>query len=281
MNAMTDIITENETGHFVQTPLGRVHVAERGGGEQTIVLWPSIFKDHRIYDALTDTLGDCYRFLLIDGPAHGLSDGPQEEFSMKECGDVILKVLDYFKLEEAVIGGTSWGGLAAAEAALTAPERIKSLILMNTPMEIDGASPSLSARMIAMGARWSGRRKFFQNGVAKSFFSEGALQTNAKYKHHFHDMLTLADPKKLATAVRSVILRGTPLIRRMADLAIPVLVIAGKDDEMYPIKVQAKAALRAPKGHFAPVDGKHISVVECPQTVASLMKQFLNQDTPQ
>ncbi|MEL6467536.1 MAG: alpha/beta hydrolase [Pseudomonadota bacterium] len=281
MNIATDFLPETGISQIVPTTLGRLNVEVRGRGNRIIVLWPSIFADHHIYDALTDVLGASYRMLLIDGPGHGASAGTTKEFTMKACGKGILDVLDHFQITRAIIGGTSWGGLAAAEAAFTAPKRVEALVLMNTPMEISGSRPGLSARMIASGARWATRKPVFQNGVARSFFSAATLQANPDYLRDFHTMLTAANPKTLATAVRSVILRGAPLKPRMKNLPMPVLVIAGKHDEMYPIEVQAEAALLAPHGVFEAVDGKHISAVESPHAVAAILDRFAKTEVVQ
>lgn len=281
MNAMTDIETATPVSHRIKTDLGRLHVVKAGSGPETIVLWPSIFTDHRIYDDIVARLGMSYRFLLIDGPAHGQSDGGDVEFTMAACGAAMAQVMDHFGLEKAIVGGTSWGGITAAHLALAAPERAKALVLMNTPMEIDAASPGLKARSIASGARWMLRSNVFRNGVAKSFFSPEVLKANRAYAQAFHNMLKSADPSRLATAIRSVILRGTPLKDRMSDLTVPTLVIAGKEDEMYPIAVQAEAALLAPKGRFEPVGGKHISVVERPDEVSALLRDFIAHEVAQ
>lgn len=281
MNAMAEFTTTAPVSHTVLTSLGRLHVVETGQGSETILLWPSIFTDHHIYDGLVATLGASYRFLLIDGPAHGQSDGGTEEFTMEECATAMKQVMDHFDQDAAIVGGTSWGGITAAYLALMSPARVKALVLMNTPMQIDTARPGLKARFIASGARWGLKTATFRNGVAKSFFSDDVLATNSTYSHAFHDMLKTAKPAPLATAIRSVILRGTPLIDRMAELAVPTLVIAGKEDAMYPIAIQAKAALLAPNGHFAPVDGKHISVVEQPARVADLMAKFIAAEAKQ
>ena len=191
MNAPAPVTSASSSEHFVETALGRLFVAERGrGGQETIVLWPSIFTDHNIYAELLDLMADRYRFLLIDGPAHGKSEGTEWEFSMRDCADAILSVLDHFALPNAIIGGTSWGGLAAAELALIQPGKVKALILMNTPMEIDGTRPDFSARMIAAGARWAVNFSFFQNGVAKSFFRPETLAQNTAYRNAFFSMLT-------------------------------------------------------------------------------------------
>ena len=281
MNAIPQIETDTAISHFVRTDLGWLHVVGAGTGPETIVLWPSIFTDGRIYDGIVARLGASYRFVLIDGPAHGQSEGGETEFTMEACADAMGQVMDHFGLDSAVIGGTSWGGIAAAHLALAAPERVKALMLMNTPMEIDAARPGLKARFIAGGARWMLRSNLFRDGVAKSFFSPEVLNANPTYAQAFHAMLKKADPSRLATAVRSVILLGTPLKDRMSDLTVPTLVIAGKEDEMYPIAIQAEAALYAPKGRFEPVGGKHISVVERPDEVSTLLRDFVAREVAQ
>lgn len=275
MNAMTEFTTNAPVSHTVSTSLGRLHVVVSGQGPETLVLWPSIFTDHHIYDDLVATLGASHRFVLIDGPAHGLSEGRNEEFTMEDCATAMSEIMDYFDLEAAIIGGTSWGGITAAHLALTSPARIKALVLMNTPMQIDAAEPGLKARFIATGARWALKTAAFRNGVAKSFFSDDVLAAKPTYANAFHSMFKRANPASLAASIRSVILRGTPLLNRMSELTVPTLVIAGKQDAMYPIAVQAEAALMAPNGHFAPVEGKHISVVERPEHVAEALTRFI------
>jgi len=278
MNAMTKFTVATPVSHTVPTSLRRLHVVETGKGFETIVLWPSIFTDHHIYDDLVAILGTSYRFLLIDGPGHGQSEGVTAEFTMEDCAEAITAVMDHFNLDKTIVGGTSWGGITATHLALMYPTRVKALVLMNTPMQIDAKRPGLKARFIASGARWALKTATFRNGVAESFFSDGVFATNTAYARAFHDMLKAANPAKLATAVRSVILSGSPLIDRMAELTVPTLVIAGKEDSMYPIAVQAQAALLAPNGHFAPVDGKHISAIEQPARVAKIISNFITEE---
>ncbi len=266
---------KDTVAHSIFSNLGRLEVVECGNGPQTLVLWPSVFTDHKIYSGLVERLPDQYRYLLIDGPGHGGSDGPTEEFSMAQCADALAAVLDHFGLETAIVGGTSWGGLVAAHFVLSAPERAQALILLNTPMEIDENKQQLSSRLIAFGARWMLRTKLFRNGVANSFFSMDAQRRNEAYMSSFHDMLKGAEAVRLSTAIRSVMLRGEPLKKRMHEIQIPTLVIAGEDDAMYPTQVQADAADRAPKGRFALVPGKHISAVECADEVADLIRDHL------
>jgi 3-oxoadipate enol-lactonase len=280
MTAQTRITTPIERSQFVHTSLGRLHVTEVGLGAEPLVLWPSIFTDRHIYDGLVARLGHRFRFVLIDGPGHGQSEGPVTAFPMTRAADEMAAVLDQLGLTRAIVGGTSWGGLVAAELALTRPDQVKALLLMNTPMEIDGRAPGLSARLIALGARWMPGAAMFRNGVAKSFFSARVLKANPGYAARFHAMLRAARPRQLAAAIRSVLLCGQPLRPRLVDLNAPTLVIAGRQDAMYPIASQSDAARTLPNGRFEAVEGKHISVVEASDAVAAILCDFVESAVP-
>lgn len=264
--------------HHIPTALGTLHVSTCGTAGETIVLWPSIFTDHHIYDGIAQRLGASFRFLLIDGPAHGQSEGRRAEFTMEACAAAMARVMAHFGVERAIAGGTSWGGITAAHLALQQPHRVKALILMNTPMQIDSRQPGMKGRLIAAGARWLLKTSAYRNGVADSFFSPEVLAANPVYAAAFHAMLKAADPPALAAAVRSVILRGRPLQPHMAGLQMPVLVIGGRADTMYPIAAQEAAARLAPQGHFIAVEGGHISAIEAPDAVAAGVKAFIARE---
>jgi 3-oxoadipate enol-lactonase len=261
---------------ILSTRLGELAIHQVGDAATALVLWPSIFTDHQIFAPLAQTLAHRFRIVMIDGPSHGQSTGIARSFSMAECGGAMEDVMDQLSIERAVVGGTSWGGLVGAELALAKPHRVLALILMNTPFDLNRASPGLMARFISFGARWMLRLRLFRNGVAKSFFSARTLSGNQNYLSHFHNMLSSAAPTHLAHSIRSVLLESTPLFHRLSDISVPALLIAGKQDDMYPIDRQVAAALQMKNARFEPVSGKHISAIDSPHEVTECINRFFS-----
>ncbi|MEM6305434.1 MAG: alpha/beta hydrolase, partial [Pseudomonadota bacterium] len=250
------------------------NIVAYGTGRRALVLWPSIFTDHHIYSPLCAALADRFRIILIDGPGHGLSEGPAETFSMSDCGQAMGQVIDHYALERPIIGGTSWGGMTAVALALARPNLARGLVLLNTPMTLRRDAPSLATRMIAAGARWMPGARVFRNGVARSFFSDGAMARQPEALRAFHTHLQQADPRVLAAAVRSVMLRGSPIDEKLTQIDLPMLVIAGAEDAMYPLASQKAAVAKTQQAHLEVIRGRHISVLEDPQEVARLIANF-------
>lgn len=261
--------------HRIETPAGQLFVREDGVGDP-LILWPSIFTDGHVYDLIVPLL-DGYRVIRIDGPGHGRS-GPPAANDVASHGTSMLAVMNALGIERAVVGGTSWGGIVAAHAALQSPERVSAALLLNTPLEL-GTAPSLAQRFIAWGARYAPGAGVFRNGVAKSFFSDSSLTQAPDYAHHFHAMLQGADNQALGAAVRAVLLDGPPLATLLPCLKVPTLMIAGRADPMYPLEQQEAAAKTLAKGTFAVVRGKHISAVDAPNETAAAILEFLSDST--
>lgn len=265
----------------VSTRVGALAVRESGPAAprgQTIILWPSILADYRIYRHQIKVWRDRHRIIAIDGPGHGESGRSPGVFSMHDCAHALGQVLGTLSISEPVVViGTSWGGLVAGEFALSHPRQTQALVMLNTPVLKAPDGPSLSDRFVVWGARWIHSTAAYRNGVAKAFFLPTTIERGGLVQEDFHNHLRQADGAALSRAVRSVLIAREPLAHRMNGIKAPTLFVAGRQDSMYPVDALKRAAEVLPNGHFEELNTAHISVVDDPEAVTLLIDSFLQK----
>ncbi len=105
---------------------------EYGSGTKPIVLTHGLLMDSRMFAKLAPALADAgYRVITVDMLGHGDS-GPvrdMTEHSMTFYGQDVIALLDHLKIDEAVVGGTSLGANVSLEVAVSAPKRVRALLV--------------------------------------------------------------------------------------------------------------------------------------------------------
>ena len=265
----------------IPTRIGTLAVRDTGyksAQVQTIILWPSILADYRIYRHQIEAWRDTHRLITVDGPGHGESGPAPGPFSMSACGQALGEVLDALAIaEEVVVVGTSWGGLVAGEFALAQPRRTRGLVMLNTPLIKAPHGPTLGDRFVVWGARWIHAAKVYRDGVAKSFFLRSTLKRGGLTQQNFHKHLREVDGRALSLAVQSVLIDREPLAPRMNQIKAPTLFVVGRQDAMYPSDALRVAAQALPHGRIVELDTAHISVVDEPDQVIELINDFLRE----
>ncbi|HST32383.1 MAG TPA: alpha/beta hydrolase [Solirubrobacteraceae bacterium] len=71
------------------------------------------------------------RVITVDLLGHGESDRPRDmwRYSMRFFGDQLVALMDELRIDEAVVMGTSLGANTALNVALTAPERLRGMVI--------------------------------------------------------------------------------------------------------------------------------------------------------
>jgi 3-oxoadipate enol-lactonase len=80
----------------VPTILGPLFVDAQGSADRPVaLLWPSLFTDHRMWrHQVTALQAAGWRTLALDPPGHVESAGPGRSFTMDECAEAVIQVLD-------------------------------------------------------------------------------------------------------------------------------------------------------------------------------------------
>ncbi|MGF1473716.1 MAG: alpha/beta fold hydrolase [Rubrobacteraceae bacterium] len=100
------------------------------GGEPLICLH-GITAQHRSFNALARHLGEEYELVGVDLRGRGDSEKPESGYGLEAHAADVMSVLDHLGLESAVLAGHSMGGFVGVRAALSYPERVRALVLLD------------------------------------------------------------------------------------------------------------------------------------------------------
>jgi 3-oxoadipate enol-lactonase len=268
----------------VNTILGALYVDDQGQpDEPTALLWPSLFTDHRMWRHQIAHLREAgWRTLALDPPGHGRSRGPGRGFTMDECAEAAVQVLDATGVRApAAVFGTSWGGFVAPRIAMLAPKRLSGMVLFNTSAErgtpLERTRATLLTKLLAVGALDKMTARMIVSGLLAPETRRREPELGAQLSEQF---LTW-DRRRFIATVRSVLVARDPVLDALPGLKVPALIVSGKEDHTLPSFHSQRMAQKLPDARHVEVSGAaHLVPLEAPHQANPLILDFL-RDLPQ
>jgi pyruvate dehydrogenase E2 component (dihydrolipoamide acetyltransferase) len=178
-----------------------------------------------------ETLAEGRTVYALDLPGHGESDKRVTDGSVQGLAATVLGFLDALGIEEADLVGHSMGAAVAMAVAVSAPTRVRSLALLAPAGLGQEANTGYLRGFVAAGSR-----RELKPHVEK-LFADPALVTRELLERLLR-FKRLDGAQAALQAVLDGFLSGdsqaTILAEPVADLDIPVLVVAGAEDEVMP-----------------------------------------------
>ena len=115
----------------------RIYFEDTGGDGAPVILAHGFLMDHEMFEPQVDALAPEFRVITWDERGFGLTEFDGEPFTYWDSALDCLALLDHLDIRRAVVGGMSQGGFVSLRAALTAPERVRALVLLDTAADVD------------------------------------------------------------------------------------------------------------------------------------------------
>jgi 3-oxoadipate enol-lactonase len=110
----------------------RIRFEDSGGDGPPVILSHGFLMDREMFAPQTEALAPEFRVIAWDERGFGETEFDGEPFSYWDSAQDCLGLLDHLEIDRAVLGGMSQGGFLSLRAALTAPERVQALVLIDT-----------------------------------------------------------------------------------------------------------------------------------------------------
>jgi 3-oxoadipate enol-lactonase len=249
----------------------RYTVSGRNHGPALLLLHP-LGAGLEVWRPQLPELEQRFRVVRMDLRGHGgstLDDGAPSPCAMTDLLDDACAVLDALDIARAHWCGLSLGGAIALQAAVTAPQRVRRLVLADT------------AASFPPRGRWDERIATVLGGgmeplvepVLQRWFTAPFMAASPEMVDAVRGMLRATAPRGYAECCDA--LRGFDLTARLGEVRAPTLVLAGAQDVSTPPERAEELADGIAGAALEVLDAAHLSNMEQAADFTTALVRFL------
>ena len=263
----------------VNTPVGALEVTIEGSGP-TVVLWHSLYVDDRSWDRVSGELSSLRRLVRITGPGHGASEPTAHPYSLIDCSNAAIAVLDALELPGPVDWvGNAWGGHVGLMLAASHGAHIRTLAAFNAPVQQLTSRQARSSRLLARVFRIVGPIEPVLAGVTETLLSPQTRADDPAVVAYVRECLIRSDRRGLVTAIRSISLGREDLRPLLPAIACPTLLVTTPEDALWTPEQAELAAASMPDATSAVITGGgHLTPLESPGETIALLRRLWGVD---
>lgn len=234
-----------------------------------IVFSNSLGTQFSMWQAQIDALKNDFYVICYDTRGHGQSSAPQGPYTLEQLGQDVVNLLDHLNIQKSAFCGISMGGLTGQWLAIHYPERFNHVIVSNT------------AAKIGQEQAWNDRAKLVReqglapiaSTAAGRWFTDPFIQSNPAVIEELSNDLGAGCPEGYASCCEA--LAKADVREQLAQISIPVLIIAGKQDPVTTVADGQFMQERIQGSQLFEIDASHISNIEQPQAFNKAILDFI------
>ena len=253
----------------------RIHYQDTGGAGPPVIFSHGLIMDHEMFAPQVAALDGRYRVITWDERGHGGTAGASlEPFSCYDSADDLVALLGHLGIARAVLAGMSQGGFLSLRAALTHPDVVRALILIDTEAGVEDPARMAGYKQLVDGWVTGGLSDDTADFIEATILGEGwdgAPAWKAKWKSVApHNVLGCMD----CLAGRD------DITGKLHGIRAPALVIHGDADAAITLDHAHILARELPNAELVVVKGAgHAANLTHPGVVNPAIEAFLERVT--
>jgi 3-oxoadipate enol-lactonase len=246
-----------------------IYFEDTGGDGPVVILAHGFLMDHEMFAPQVAALRDHYRVITWDERGFGLTEFDGQAFTYWDSAKDCLGLMDHLGIGRCVVGGMSQGGFLSMRAALTAPDRVRALILLDTSTTL--YTDDERAANSGMLGLWMqlGPIDDLANAVATIIIDHP--EENAKWIAKWQ-----ARDKALIELPGRCLMDRDDITSRLHEITCPALVVHGTEDTALTMEAaELMASLLPGCDGVVKVSGAHAANLTNPEPVNAAILAFL------
>ncbi|MBN1135074.1 MAG: alpha/beta hydrolase [Anaerolineae bacterium] len=275
-------------GWFVELNGVKVHYKAAGDGQPALLLLHGFAASVFSWREVMEPLAEDHTVVAFDRPGFGLTERPlpgewqgRSPYSPEAQAGLTVALMDELGIDRAVLVGNSAGGTVAVLTALTYPDRVQALVLVDPAIYTGGQQLPGVVRWLLESPQARRVGPLFVRSIRNwgLEFGRSAWHDPSKITDEVWDGYTRPlQAENWDKGLYEVVLasRSLGLDRRLDEIQMPVLVITGDDDRIVPTEQSIRLAGELPSAELvvAPNCG-HVPHEECPEPFLAAVDSFL------
>ena len=193
---------------------------------------------------------------------------------LAEMADAALAAMDGRTDEPIDVVGHSMGGRVAFEIWRRAPERVASLVVLDTGVHPAGPDESRLRQPMLDKAATGGMRALADAWLPPMVHPD--RRSDAEFMQPLREMVLRATPEQHARQIRALLHRpdATPLL---GTITVPTLVVVGRQDEWSPVAQHERIAESIAGSRLEVIEESgHMVTLEQPDIVSAMLADWLS-----
>ncbi|PXW45331.1 3-oxoadipate enol-lactonase [Klebsiella oxytoca] len=236
-------------------------------GAPVIVLSNSLGTTRSMWQPQLAALTQHFRVLRYDTHGHGKT-GKSGKVTLAQLGGDVIALLDHLNIDKAWFCGISMGGLTGLWLGRFAPERFYALAVANTAARIGDQASWLSR---ARAVRQEGM-DVVAAGSADRWFTHEFRQKTPEVVEALCHQLTHSNVEGYADCCEA--LAAADLRAEVAQIPLPVLIIAGESDPVTTVTDANFLHQQIPTSQVVVLAASHLSNIEAPKAFSAALLGF-------
>lgn len=277
MNVYMESVSEDGYVKSFTVTGSRMVYYDRGSGVP-IVLVHGMFGDHLDWAPVLEPLAEHFRVISIDLPGFGDSDKSAASYNVEYFVEALQAFFTELDLREVVLVGNSFGGVLCTLYAATHRDRLRALVLVSSAgmREYSADEQALVDQHFSEKNLLALRPEYIEPMFAMNFArlsaDRAAYLERQRGKLSRHDYAAyarvLTECAKLAFAV--------PVVPLLSRLHLPVLLLWGDSDPVFPLELARSGLKEIPEGRLAVIAGaSHMPQMDQPPEFVRTVEEFI------
>jgi pimeloyl-ACP methyl ester carboxylesterase len=256
----------------------RLYYEETGTGDEVMLFSHGLLMNLHMFDDQIAHFSQRYRCIAYDHRGQGRSEVTADGYDMETVYEDAVALMDALGLDAVHFVGLSMGGFVGMRLAARRPDRVKSLVLMETSADEEPKENLPRYNLLRFVARWISPT-LIVNGAATSLFGQSfrtdpaKAATRKRWRQHIGSVSGVGAAK----AAQGVFSRQS-VYDEISKITAPTLVIVGDEDTATVPEKAERIHYQIDQSTLVRVAGAgHSSSIEQPQAIIDAMQDFYDR----